>query len=567
MKTTYMHALLAQWKKLEQHRYYLALLSLISSVCFWLAWPPNCCTPLLFVAFVPLLLMERHIAKHPYKRPYRTFYKYGFLTLFLWNLTTTWWVAYATGAGAVFMLLGNTLCMSLPLPLFQWTTKYQKQVAGYLSLVAYWVSMEYIHLQWELSFPWLNVGNGFAHFPAWVQWYEYTGALGGTIWVLTANILLGLLLIVKTKVWRKVAGIAAGIWILLPILYSYYTYVHYSEQGEEVEVVVMQPNINPNTGAFVDTGEVPSIAARVERFIELSATQLTEKTQFLVWPEIAIDSLFDEQVLGDYLLIDRLVKFRQRYPQLSLLTGINSLVGYTEKATRTARFSDQYGYYDVFNTALFVGNQGTLETYHKSKLVPGAEIIPYLYSIKLPEILTPGLGGTLRSMGRQAHPSVFVNARGMGIAPIICYESVYGDHLAAFVRKGAALIFSMTIDGWWKNTPGYRQHFHYTRLRAIESRRSIARSALQGISAFINQRGDVLQATRYEDQAALRHTLQANTALTFYAQYSDYIPMVPIGASCVFILLVIIGRKIEEEIRMAEEAAKAAQRQNQPPWH
>jgi apolipoprotein N-acyltransferase len=137
----------------------------------------------------------------------------------------------------------------------------------------------------------------------------------------------------------------------------------------------------------------------------------------------------------------------------------------------------------------------------------------------------------------QDHPSVFFNREGMGVAPMICYESVYGDYLAEFVRMGASLIFSITIDGWWENTPGYQQHFHYTRLRAIESRRSVARSALKGISAFINQRGDILQAARYEDQAVIRHTLQANTTLTFYIQHSNYIANVALWTS----LFLIIG--------------------------
>jgi apolipoprotein N-acyltransferase len=319
---------------------------------------------------------------------------------------------------------------------------------------------------------------------------------------------------------------------------SYYTYWAYKEQGEEAEVVVMQPNINPYTCALIDTGEVLSTQERVECFIKLSEKQLTPKTQFLVWPEIAIDSLLDEQILSEYPLVDRLVSFKQSYPQLSLLSGLNSLVGYgSKKATKTARFSHRHGYYDIFNTALFVGNQGTLATYHKSKLVPGVEIVPYMYSLEVPKILTPDLRGKLSSLGMQDHPSVFFNREGMGVAPMICYESVYGDYLAEFVRMGASLIFSITIDGWWENTPGYQQHFHYTRLRAIESRRSVARSALKGISAFINQRGDILQAARYEDQAVIRHTLQANTTLTFYIQHSNYIANVALWTS----LFLIIG--------------------------
>ena len=552
-------------KKAEQNRYYLPFLVSVSAACFWLAWPTNHLVPLLWVAFIPLLLMERHIATNSYKRPYRTFYKYGYLTLFLWNLTTTWWVAHAALGGAIFMVFANTFVMSIPLSLFQWTTRYQGIIKGYFALVAYWVTMEHFHLQWQLSFPWLNLGNGFALFPSWIQWYEYTGTLGGTIWILTANILLAQLLLAHQHSWRKVWGTGAGLWILLPILYSYYTYVHYSEQGEEVELVTMQPNIDPKTRTFVDTGAYLPIRERVEFFIELSEPALTEKTQFLVWPEVAIDGYsFNEQILHRYDVIKRLVEFKQRYPQLSLLTGITSLVSYPQKASKTASFSERYNfYYDIFNTALFVDQRGNLDIYHKFKLVPGAEFVHYLYNVRLPSTFTAGQGSRLGSLGMQKEPTVFFNTANVGVAPVICYESVYGDYLTEFVRKGASFLFAITVDGW-NNTPGYQQHFHYTRLRAIESRRSIVRSAYNGISGFVNQRGDVLKATQYEEQAAIKHTLQANTALTFYVRYSDYIPMAAICLSCVFILLVIIGRKIEEKFRKVEEAKRAQESRPSP---
>ncbi|MCU0318285.1 MAG: apolipoprotein N-acyltransferase [Amoebophilaceae bacterium] len=530
-------------KMVQRHRHYPILLSLLSGIFFWLSWPPNRLAPLLLVVFVPLLLILRHVEKHRYQRPYWTFYKYTYWTLFLWNLTTTWWVAYSTMAGAIFMLFCNTFCMSLPLPLFQFTTRHLGKNVGYIALLAYWVSMEYMHLRWELSFPWLNLGNGLACWPEWVQWYAYTGALGGTVWILVANLLLFHFLSSKKTTTQLRLGGIAGFWIVLPMLISYYTYWNYEEQGKGVEVVVMQPNINPYTGEFVDMGTTFSAQERVARFIALSEIQLSEETQFLVWPEVAIDGLFDEQLMNEYSLIHQLVNFKRLHPQLSLLVGLNSLVGYgNEKVTKTARFSHRYGYYDIFNSALFVDDQGTLATYHKSKLVPGVELVPYLYNLEVPKGLAPDTRGRLSSLGIQDRPSVFFNQRGTGIAPIICYESVYGDYLTDFVRMGASLIFSMTVDGWWKDTPGYQQHFHYTRLRAIESRRSVARSALKGISAFINQRGDILQAAHYQDQAAMRYTLRANSALTFYVQHNNYIASTMLWTSLVLIIGAILSK-------------------------
>jgi len=61
---------------------------------------------------------------------------------------------------------------------------------GYCSLIIFWLTFEYIHHNWELSWPWLTLGNVFATHPAWVQWYEYTGTTGGSLWVLLSNVIV-----------------------------------------------------------------------------------------------------------------------------------------------------------------------------------------------------------------------------------------------------------------------------------------------------------------------------------------------------------------------------------------
>jgi apolipoprotein N-acyltransferase len=64
---------------------------------------------------------------------------------------------------------------------------------------------------------------------------------------------------------------------------------------------------------------------------------------------------------------------------------------------------------------------------------------------------------------------------GFKIAPAICYESIYGEFMSKYIRNGANLICIITNDGWWKNTPGHKQHMNYARLRAIETRTWVAR--------------------------------------------------------------------------------------------
>jgi apolipoprotein N-acyltransferase len=115
--------------------------------------------------------------------------------------------------------------------------------------------------------------------------------------------------------------------------------------------------------------------------------------------------------------------------------------------------------------------------------------------------------------------------------------------MTQYIRKGANLIFVITNDGWWGNTPGHRQHFTFSKMRAIETRRSVARSANTGISAFIDQRGDVYQATEYWVPAVIRQTINANDEITFYVKYGDYIARLSAFVA-VFLVLIAISFRL-----------------------
>jgi apolipoprotein N-acyltransferase len=84
-------------------------------------------------------------------------------------------------------------------------------------------------------------------------------------------------------------------------------------------------------------------------------------------------------------------------------------------------------------------------------------------------------------------------------------------------------MFVITNDGWWEDTPGYKQHLSFSKLRAIETRRSIARSANTGISAFINQKGEILKSTNWWEQAVIKSKLYLNNKQTFYTKHGDMI--------------------------------------------
>ena len=535
---------------LIQHKYYLLLLSISSALLFWLGWPVKPLPFLLFIAMAPLFAIENHVTAERYRHPGRVFFGYTYLTLFLWNILTTWWVYYSTAIGAVFMLLANALLMSIPFVLFRLTKRLAGESWGFFGFVLYWITFEYVHLNWDVSWPWLTLGNGFASFPEWVQWYEYTGVFGGTLWILLSNIAIHYIFLRDGALWQGMIRwrslLYALIWIVIPIIYSYIIYARYEEQGVEVEIVAVQPNIDPYTEKFASGENFIPYEEQVTRFAALSAQKITPQTKFVLWPESAFDGAYWESSFSSTEVYARIMNFKEKHPNVSLVTGMTSLIQYEQArdVTPTARYREDLGSYDVFNTAFFVPDQGEPLFYHKSRLVPGVEIMPYPQVLGFLSTLIFDLGGTSGGFGRQEERTVLYNSDSLGGAPAICYESIYGDYLTRFVRNGAEMIFIITNDGWWGNTAGHKQHLHYATLRAVETRRSIARSANTGISAFIDQRGNIDQATNYWEPAVIRGTIRANDSLTFYARHGDYLARTAAWLSIFVLLAALVKGKV-----------------------
>jgi len=233
------------------------------------------------------------------------------------------------------------------------------------------------------------------------------------------------------------------------------------------------------------------------------------------------------------------------FPNLKILLGATTFKKYDYKLSETARsFSNSNLYYDVFNSALIIDKE-EIKVYHKSKLVQGVEFMPFASVLGKLNFLTIDLGGITGSLGTQENRSVFINDS-TRVAPIVCYESIYGEYVSQFVRNGANVLTIITNDGWWKDTPGYLQHLHYARLRAIENRMSIVRSANTGISAFIDPYGNLLMQTNWDEEAVIANDVKVITSSTFYMRYGDYIGRLASFLSVFFVCFLIANLKIKK---------------------
>lgn len=506
-----------------------------------IAWPHiGNFSPFIFFALVPILLVEDHIFRKGY-RPRKVFF-HAYWFFFLFNALTTWWIYYASLGGLILALIFNALLMSIPFWLYHVTKRrvgIRESIAAYF---LYWLAFEYAHHYWELSWPWLSYGNVFANDVVLVQWYEYSGVGGGTLWILLINLLI--FAIVRDAFWLKRRVLREQqfrlfsllLIVVLPILFSWWIYVNYEEKSDPVDVVIVQPNIDPYRDKFGGM----SMAEQLEVFTSLAHTKLDENVDYLLGPETQLSYSVLENRIDSNSSIKSLRAFVAGYPKLRLITGMSSHRFFEEGRSHspTAKPTGEPGIlYDHYNASLQISNGEPIQVYHKMKLVLGVERVPFAGVFPFLENLALNMGGSSGSMGTEEEPLVFHSIQEPRhlVVPAICYESIYGEHIAEFVNKGADLIFVITNDGWWKDTPGYRQHMAYARLRAIENRRSIARCANTGISCFINQRGDVLQRTNWWEPAVIRNTIHANSSLTWYSKTGDYI-----GRSAAFVAVMLL---------------------------
>ncbi|MBP5644036.1 MAG: apolipoprotein N-acyltransferase [Bacteroidales bacterium] len=513
-------------------------LAVLSGLLIAAAWPVRGLVPLAFIAFVPLLYLQEK--------------DYSFwassLAFLVWNTLTTWWVWKTTALGTIGMIALNSLFMTIVFWAYHFVkTRLYDNKKGYYLLIVFVLAFEYLHLHWQLNWPWLNLGNVFSHYHSWVQWYEFTGIAGGTVWVLASNILIYKFLCSSFRAKRSeveessIPSTTREVALLLcllfiPLIISKIQYHYYSEKGEDVEIVVVQPNLDPYSEEFTLTPQ-----EIMQRNLSVAAPLMTDSTRFVVSPESAIQENIWLERLDKYYSIKELRNFIGKYPNTCYVIGISafSKVPEGEENDFAARkFTNADRYFYAYNTAILITDD-SIQLYHKSRLTPGAESVPSWWFLRMLKDSALDLGGTVGTLKKdtEARTLSFDNHN---VAALICYESVFGEYVTEFVKKGADMLFVITNDGWWGDSPGHKQHLEFSKLRAIETRRSVARSANTGISGFINQRGDIISQSKYWEQTAMRDTIKTNDKQTFYVRFGDYIYKISVFLTALLAAMTIV---------------------------
>ena len=500
-------------------------LSILSGLMLGISWPTYGFYFLIFIAFTPLIhLIESNKNENIFKLTF-----FSFVTFMVWNIITTHWLYYATLTGMLFAIIVNSILMSLIVlaSLSIWKKlSYKLSIIFFISL---WICFEKFHLNWDFSWPWLNLGNVFSENIKIIQWYEYTGVFGGTLWVLISNFVsYNLLKKLINHENFKSDTINVSVIILIPIIVSLIIYTNIDVEEEKIKTVIIQPNIDPYNEKFNRSND------QNLRYLESILNDVKNRNSLVILPETYFSDGSLISSLNYSTLIEGLKGIRERY-DTEILTGIE-LYDVFNDSSRVKKYSNRLEnnrWLDLFNASIFISED--IDIYKKSKLVVGIEKMPYKNFLEpLLGTLLIDFGGLSYSRGYQDYRTVFKSNTGTKVAPIICYESIYGEYVSEYVRNGANLLAIITNDGWWNNTEGHKQHLSYARLRSIETRKNIVRSANTGISAVINYRGEILKTIGYEQEGLINKNVGMNDKITFYTKYGDYIFRL-----CLFFIIII----------------------------
>ena len=467
---------------------FLLFLAFPGSAGFW---------PVAWVALVPMLLAIRNV------NPGRAA-RLGFLGGMIHYVTLLYWIVIVLGRYgnlplwvSVPALLLLALYMSSYLALFcalmsrVWK---QKEVLVVWIGPFLWVGLDFLRSFLFSGFPWQDLAYSQYKALFLIQIADLTGHFGVTFHIILVNSITALLFVL----WRDnraVAESSLSVLMTLRIRHAWryavlpalcitlavmtYNFLRYRQISEEIEVspkmkiALVQGNVEQ------DQKWSPAMRLNtIDIYTELSEQALKqghESPVLLVWPETALPFLISDNPYFNRLKKQLIVK-----EKTWLLSGApfyeKKGIGESEKTT---------GGISSYNSAYLLTPEGEISArYDKQHLVPFGEYIPFSKFLPLPGPLVENIGNF--SAGKPIRP---LSCQSAEIGVLICFESIFPKLARDWTSRGANLLVNITNDAWFGRSSAPWQHLSMAVFRTLENRRSLARSANTGVSAFIDPLG------------------------------------------------------------------------------
>ena len=453
----------------------------------WLAW----------LALVPLFVVISH-------RPWRAGFSAGVVffavTLYWLNLVMTVYGHLPWALSIVaYLLLATYLALfwaatcwcvvrirnafSLPFPL----------VAAVC-----WVAFEYVRNGLFTGFPWANIGYSQIDCSWIVQSADLFGVYGLAAMVIAVNAQLAEWIVTfrnhQAISWR--GGLVVALFVAMQLGYGCWRLSACPFAQEPLRVGLVQGSIDQSL-----KWDPAHLQQTLDRYRRLS--EQADQPDLLVWPESATPFFYQNG--GNRASQVRAVPRRQ---QAFLLFGSPSY---------QRQESEQE--VDYFNSAYLLSPQAQLlGRSDKVHLVPFGEYVPLWGMFGLVEKLAVGIGdfspGQLQPLSMNGHQ--------LGV--LICYEAIFPELARKLVARGAQVLVNITNDAWFGDSAAPWQHLDMARMRAVENRVWLLRSANTGVSALVDPFGRVVAQSRLFEPALVEGTAYFQQGGSLYTRTGDSLP-------------------------------------------
>jgi apolipoprotein N-acyltransferase len=537
------------------------LLLILSGILLGISFPPFPfpCQLFMFFGFIPYFyVIEKKSSLLEINRS-------SYLAFFVFSLITLYWVgSWQKNADPFLMISGILLLFVNPLVLLISPTilyfsrrVFPREVTLFL-FPLFWVAYEYAYMVTDLSFPWLTLGSGLAHFTAFIQIADIIGTLGISAAVVFLNVLL-YKTIFNFKLNKKFSyyNLIAAILIYSFFLIYGFTKLHdYRLSGKAIRVGLIQPNINP-----WNKWDVGNLNEFTKMYLDFSRQAVSKGAKLIVWPETAFPVYLLSGAYNETL--DSIYNFVSKN-DVYLLTGMPDIRYYnnSEKKPGDVKYSSNIGYYATYNAILlFSPYTNRVQRYGKMKLVPFGERVPFVDQFPfLGDIIKWGVGITGWNVGKDTTVFNLVeksfrlqtgteNEDTIKVDGLVCYESIYPVFVSEFVKKGAEFITVVTNDSWYGNSSGPYQHKEISVLRAVENRRSVIRAANGGISCIINPLGITKAESKMFTRTFIVGDVDIENNLTFFTRHAYIVPIF-CSVISVWIIGIFILLKLKEKFNL-----------------
>ncbi|MBU1715239.1 MAG: apolipoprotein N-acyltransferase [Proteobacteria bacterium] len=411
-----------------------------------------------------------------------------------------WWISVPA-------LLMLACYMALYLAAFAALTSWVRRIIPVLWVAPIiWVSLDLIRNRLFSGFPWQDLAYSQYDYPSLIQFADLGGHYGVTFLIVLTN---GFIYFVITDLWHRKKFtkdlLKPDYLLVILLIISVFSYNQFRTrqiskeitEAENISVAVIQGNISQD-----EKWQARFRQETINRYLSLSATAITEKrTDLLIWPETAVPLYPMEAPV-----LQKIIHGITELNDVSILTGAPH---------RIPPRSMEANYY---NSAFLFSPDGTISgRYDKQHLVPFGEYVPLKNILRFLGPLVETIGDF--SLGEFTTTLSCKNAR-LGV--LICFESIFPELARRQVAAGANLLVNITNDAWFGRSSAPWQHLSMAVLRAIETRRSLARSANTGISGFIDPLGRINKSSPLFEQYIVADDLPLLNNKTVFTDYGGH---------------------------------------------